>query len=326
MQNTAFTSQPEVAIVDAYGNIVPAASSSVTLAITTGTGTTGAALTCSANALSTSSGIATFAGCRIDLVGTGYTLTAAGAYAAANSSAVAIAAGAPVTTAVYSGSGGSAVVDTAFASPLVALVTDGQGSPVPGVAVTFAAPSSGASGSFPGPVTTASAVTDQDGRATAPTLTAGTVAGSFTVTASAIGTTAATFSLTDTPAAAVKLAFTQSPSATTAAGTPFAAQPTGRGAGRLREHRHERQELRLPGRHGRGRLVDLRRELARGSRRRGRVRRLLDGEARDPDPDGDRRVADARDQRPIRDRPRSRGHDRRLVRLPTRPLPSGRPT
>ena len=95
-----------------------------------------------------------------------------------------------------SGTPQSATVNTAFAAPLVADVTQG-GSPVSGVLVTFAAPSSGASGTFEGGVNTAT--TDDDGVATSAIFTANATAGSYTVTASAAGVSAkASFSLTNT--------------------------------------------------------------------------------------------------------------------------------
>ena len=51
----------------------------MTLAITPATGTSGAVLTCTANPKAAAAGIATFAGCKIDRAGTGYTLTATSA-------------------------------------------------------------------------------------------------------------------------------------------------------------------------------------------------------------------------------------------------------
>ena len=91
---------------------------------------------------------------------------------------------------VTSGSGQTAVVNTAFAAPLVATVATG-GTPNSGVVVTFTAPSSGASGTFGSGATTATATTDSNGVATSPTFTAnGTTGGPYTVTASAAGVTA----------------------------------------------------------------------------------------------------------------------------------------
>jgi hypothetical protein len=69
---TAFGTQPKVAVEDAGGNVVTTNSSSVTLAIGTGSGT----LTCTTNPVTASSGVATFAGCKISAGGAGYTLKA----------------------------------------------------------------------------------------------------------------------------------------------------------------------------------------------------------------------------------------------------------
>jgi hypothetical protein len=71
--NTVFTAQPAVAVQDAGGNTVTSSSAQVTLSITT---PAGAVLSCTQNPLNAASGIAGYAGCRIDKAGT-YTLTAA---------------------------------------------------------------------------------------------------------------------------------------------------------------------------------------------------------------------------------------------------------
>ena len=83
----AFPTQPVVAITDADGNVVTTASSGVSLSITAGTGTAGAAITCAANPVAAASGVATFTGCRINLAGTGYTLRATATSLAAVTSA-----------------------------------------------------------------------------------------------------------------------------------------------------------------------------------------------------------------------------------------------
>ena len=72
----AFPTQPTVAVEDANGNVVTTDSSAVHLAITSGTGTSGAALSCATNPLNASSGVAAFGNCAINTAGTGYTLTA----------------------------------------------------------------------------------------------------------------------------------------------------------------------------------------------------------------------------------------------------------
>jgi hypothetical protein len=72
-----FTTQPVVTVQDAGSNTV-VATTSITLSITSGTGTSGAALSCTANPKAASAGVDTFAGCKINLSGNGYTLTATG--------------------------------------------------------------------------------------------------------------------------------------------------------------------------------------------------------------------------------------------------------
>jgi len=109
-----------------------------------------------------------------------------------------------VATAItaYSGSGQSTTVHSAFGSPLAAKVTDGYGNPVPGVTVTFAVPSTGASASITGGNT---AVTNASGIATSGTVTANTIAGSCSVTASASGVGSVGFSLTNVPGPATAI-------------------------------------------------------------------------------------------------------------------------
>src|SRR5258708_32005947 len=78
MAGTSFATQPVVVVQDASGNTVTGDSSSITLSITPGTGTSGAALTCTGGLTKpAASGTATFTGCAIDKAGSGYTLTGA---------------------------------------------------------------------------------------------------------------------------------------------------------------------------------------------------------------------------------------------------------
>lgn len=76
---TAFVAQPVVNVEDANGNTVTSSTASVTLAITNGTGTNGATLSCTANTVAAVAGVATFAGCKINLTGVNYTLSASSA-------------------------------------------------------------------------------------------------------------------------------------------------------------------------------------------------------------------------------------------------------
>jgi hypothetical protein len=102
--------------------------------------------------------------------------------------------GAAASVAVASGSGQTAVVSKGFAAPLVVVVKDAFGNPVPGVSVAFAAPASGASATLTG----SPAVTGADGLASV-TATANATLGPYAVTASAAGaSTTAEFALTNT--------------------------------------------------------------------------------------------------------------------------------
>ena len=91
----------------------------------------------------------------------------------------------------------SAAVNTAFATALQATVTE-SGNPQNSVSVTFTAPASGASGTFPGPSVTAVVSTNGSGVATAPTFTANATGGTYNVIASlGVGLPSATFTLTN---------------------------------------------------------------------------------------------------------------------------------
>jgi hypothetical protein len=130
---------------------------------------------------------------------------------------------APAAIAVVAGSSPqSAVVGTAFATPLAADVRNAAGHLVQNVSVTFTAPGSGPSGRF-GSSTTATAVTDASGRATAPTFVANTSAGSYTVTAQAAGGSnpSTTFSLTNLPGAPAVLTATAGGSQSATVNTAF---------------------------------------------------------------------------------------------------------
>jgi hypothetical protein len=101
----------------------------------------------------------------------------------------------------------------------VAVVKDAYGNPVPGVSVSFAAPASGASATVAG----SPARTGADGQASV-TATAGTVAGSYTVTALVAGvTTAARFGLTNAAGAAATVAVASGSGQKATVATRFAA-------------------------------------------------------------------------------------------------------
>ena len=129
----------------------------------------------------------------------------------------------PASITVTSGSAQSAFTNAAFAAPLVVTVLDATSHPVANVIVTFAAPGSGASGSFAGGVNTAT--TNASGVATSALFTAnGTAGGPYTVAASATGVgTPANFSLTNTQAPPASIAMTSGSPQSAQINTAFAA-------------------------------------------------------------------------------------------------------
>ena len=112
-------------------------------------------------------------------------------------------------------------VNTNFSSSLVVLVTSGFFDPVVGGVVTFTAPGSGASATFPGGN---KSVINLLGLASV-SAKANTIVGGYSVTASTRGATSKNFSLTNQPGAATQLAINTQPSPTATAGVTFATQP-----------------------------------------------------------------------------------------------------
>ncbi len=213
--NLTFTQQPVntaagtviappvvVKVTDSGGNPV----SGVTIALTAQGGA--GVLSGAAPVATDGSGLATFPTLSIDRTGT-YTLRASDGTRSVSSNSFVIGPGTSSGITVVAGSGQSAAVTTNYASQLRVSVQDALGNGVPGIAVTFAAPGSGASVTFSGsPV-----VTTGTGGAAAISVTANTQVGSVQVTASAAGIAApAVFSLTNVAGSASHLSFVQQPS------------------------------------------------------------------------------------------------------------------
>jgi adhesin/invasin len=205
----SFVTALQATVTDSGGNAVsgvtvsfaaPAGGASGTFAGGVGTATTNA------------QGVATAAVFTANNTAGSYTVTASVAgVATAASFTLTNLAGAPASVTATAGTPQSVAIDTAFAVPLQVTVKDASSNPVSGVTVTFAAPATGAGGSFAGGLTTAT--TNAQGVATAAVFTANGKAGAYTVTASVAGvTTPASFALTNRvgPAASV----------TATAGTP----------------------------------------------------------------------------------------------------------
>jgi hypothetical protein len=120
-----FASSIKVAIQDSSDDTVTSATNEITLAVKSGTGTAGAVVTCDDNSVAAVSGIATFANCSVDKVGTDYKLRAtATGLTAADSSAFDVTLGAAAKVIFTTQPSASSVSDTAFATQPIAKITD----------------------------------------------------------------------------------------------------------------------------------------------------------------------------------------------------------
>jgi CSLREA domain-containing protein len=102
------------------------------------------------------------------------------------------------TIAATGGTPQSATIMTAFSSPLAATVGSSFGETIAGGVVTFTAPGSGASGTFPGGMISATTAISGSGIATSPAFTANGIPGSYSVLAAGNGiSSSASFALTN---------------------------------------------------------------------------------------------------------------------------------
>jgi hypothetical protein len=210
--NTAFGIQFQATVKDSFNNPVTGATITFTAPGSGASGTFAGGVT---TATTNASGLATAAVFTANTTDGAYTVTAtvSGVPSPANFSLTNLA-GAAASITSTAGTPQSAPVNTAFATQLQATVKDSFNNPVSGATVTFAAPGSGASGTFAGGVNTAT--TNALGVAVAAVFTANTAAGSYLVTASVSGLgTSASFSLTNLAGPAASI--------TATAGTPQSA-------------------------------------------------------------------------------------------------------
>ncbi len=196
--NTAFASLLTATVKDSGGNLLSGITVTFTAPASGASGTFSGGLS-SVTAVTNASGVASSATFTANGTAGGYTVTAtvSGVATAADFS-LTNTVGAPSSITATSGTPQTVAIDTAFAS-LVATVKDSGGNALSGITVTFTAPTTGASGTFTGGLTTVTATTAANGQATAPTFTANGSTGTYTVTASVAGVaTPANFSLTNT--------------------------------------------------------------------------------------------------------------------------------
>jgi hypothetical protein len=201
---------------DAQGNVATGFTSDVTVVISAGAGTTGAALSGTTTAAAVA-GVATFDDLGIDSVGTGYTLTAtSNGLTEAVSAAFDIAAGA-ATQLAFTVDPSTAGAGTAIAPAVVVTARDAVGNTATSftgdVAIVITTGTGTANANLSGTTTVAAVA----GVATFADLSIDSVGTGYTLTAAAVGLTdgvSAAFAITAGPAATI--AFTAEPGATVA--------------------------------------------------------------------------------------------------------------
>jgi hypothetical protein len=202
-----FTTQPVVTIQDANGNTVTASTASVTLAITSGTGASGAVLS-GTKTVSTVNGVATFSGLSIDKAGTGYTLTASSSGLTSDTSNVFNVVAGTATRLAFTTPPAGAVAGVPFTTQPVVTIQDANGNTVTAstASVTLAITSgTGISGAVLSGTKTVSAV---NGVAAFGGLSIDKVGTRYTLTASSDSLTSATsraFNVTTVPEAEVNI-------------------------------------------------------------------------------------------------------------------------
>jgi protocatechuate 3,4-dioxygenase beta subunit len=181
--NGQYAQPLQAQVVDANGN--PVQGATVQFAIVPGpTGASATFLGGQGTATTNSSGVATSPALVANGIPGKFTATASVDGVAA---VVVYALDNHAVVALITGQGGARTrVDTTFRYPLTSRVVDANGRPVEGATVTFAVAQSatGASATFVGGASQATATTDVNGEAVSPRLVANKVAGSFAATAS----------------------------------------------------------------------------------------------------------------------------------------------
>ena len=229
---TAFTQQPQVEVDDAGGNAVTTSSASVNLALTGGTGTAGATFSCSTDPVAASNGVATFAGCKIDKVGAGYTLTATStSLTSAVSSAFSVTVGAAHQLAFTQQPSTSSVSQQAFATQPSVTIDDAGGNTVSTATNTVTLMITGGTGTTGAALTNCNQAQSSNSMPASAGVAAFTgcnvdlVGSGYTLTASATGlTSTVSNAFAITPGTAFKAVVTTSPTGGTG-GSAFSTQP-----------------------------------------------------------------------------------------------------
>lgn len=218
-----------VKVFDSNGVWDTTSSASVTVAITSGTGTSGATLNGTLTQTAVN-GVATFSNLSINKDGSGYTLTATSSgLTSAASSSFNITSGS-ATQLVFTTQPGGGTAGQAWTTQPVVTLEDASGNPVTGTAqnVTLAIQNNAGGGTLSG--TTTVAVNTSTGQATFTNLSINKSGTGYTLTAtgSTVDTTAGTVisgSFTVTAATASQLVWTTQPSSSANPGAAFGTQP-----------------------------------------------------------------------------------------------------
>jgi hypothetical protein len=201
----AWATQPVATVRDTYGNTVTSSSAAVTLAI--GTNPAGGTLTCTTNPRTAVAGVATFAGCKIDSAGSGYTLTAAATgLTGATSTAFTVAVG-PAAQLAFTQQPTSSTGGIVLPQQPVVTVRDAGGNTVTASSATVTVAKTSGTGSGSGVlVCTQNAVAASSGVATFAGCKINKSSNGYSITATATGITSAvstTFNITVGPPAQV---------------------------------------------------------------------------------------------------------------------------
>jgi hypothetical protein len=201
---TAISPAVVIQVLDQFGNIVGEATNAITLAITSGTGASGATLG-GAGAVNAVNGNATFTAVKVDKAGGGYKLTAtASGLTSVTSNAFDVSAAGAASMVANGATSFASQVSTALSGSLPSVVVkDASGNVVSGTAVKFELESgSGTIGSGASETVT----TNGSGVATVSNWTLPATAGAYTMKATA-GSLTVSFTATALPVGATKLAF-----------------------------------------------------------------------------------------------------------------------
>jgi hypothetical protein len=191
--NTAFGTALQATVKDASNNPI----SGVTVTFAVPASGASASFAGAATATTNASGVAIAPALTANGTTGTYTVTATATGASPASFSLTNLAQVPASITATVGTPQSTTINTAFGTALQATVKDASNTPISGVTVTFAVPTSGASASFTGPAT---AVTNTSGVAISSSLTANGIAGTYTVTATVSGVAPANFGLTNVAA------------------------------------------------------------------------------------------------------------------------------